>query len=731
MTTHLNLEEIFAGLDDVEWPHIGFSYAEFPAEKLRTIGSADAEVAREAVGDFWAAMNTRAPRYPATVECIPFLARLCAAGVFVGELLELLHSVAYGLNQPRDDQDALVAAVAAELPLLLPRLDDPDEDNRRWTIGIIALCGRSREAAEAIRGRWTREPDSDLRTEMLNACRHADPEIAAELSVAAIAPQEAPELRLAATLSLVLADALWTPELAAAATAWALPGDDVESAERWFDTSTGDWKETDRDDKFVELLGLLAGRGALAEAAALAQAVLAVDGPGEGFRRRRALSGIDELCGEYRGAPVLLAPLLVPLVADEDAAVAEQVLAVLHRIGPEGRLAADAVLAVADSRDGSDDELADKALGVLLDLGDPRAVPLLARDLPRRRNALEVAIGRSWRGGGSTAPFDPALLDAARDLLRNPDRRNSSAPRHLCSLLASWGAEAAPALPELYSLLDKNPQHAPAAIAAVAAGTDAAAEAAARLTALADAASSYDRMFAADALHKLTGDAAPLVAALGQGLAGVLYELRYAMPRAGQLGAAGEPLLPRLRELLAYDDRGWTTDDRMAAASSMYAIAGDAVADELLPVLSTALDKRSAAATWLVRRIGIPAASLAPQLAPLLGSLRTALAAAGALLALARSGPGKALPDPIGSDGVISHDDLAEVLLTIVEYGGRTKVAIALLRQLGGGTFEPAAVDALRRILANEHRPPPIGYELDRIHNDQDRVAAIGAALAE
>jgi hypothetical protein len=719
MTTRLNLEEIFAGLDDVEWPHIGFSYVEYPADKLRTIVSEDREVAREAVGDFWAAMNKRAPSYPATVECIPFLARLCAAGVFTGELLELLHSVAYGLNQPRDDQDEVVAAVASEVPLLLPRLNDPDEDNRRWTIGIIALSGRSREAAEAIRSRWAQEWDPDLRADMLNACRHADPEIAAQLSVTAIAPEEAPEIRLAATLSLVLADAPWTPELAAAATAWALAGDDVEFAERWFDTSTGDWKETDRDDKFVELLGVLAARGELAEAAALAQTVLAGNGPGEGFRRRRVLSGIEELCGEYRSAPVLLAPVLVPLVADDDHAVSEQALAVLHRIGPEGQLAADAVLAVADSRDSGDDELADEALGVLLSFGDPRALPLLARDLPRRENALEVAIGGGWRGGGSATPFDPALLHAARDLIRNPDRR-SRAPRRLCALLTSWKAQAAPALPELYSLLDKEPQRAPAAIAAVAAGTNAAAVA--RLTEAAEAASSYDRMFAASALYKLTGDSAPFVAALGQGLAGVLYELRYAMPQAGQLGTAGEPLLPRLRELLAYDDRGWTANDRMAAADAMYAIAGDAVADELLPVLSTALDERSAAAARLVRRIAVPAASLAPRVVPLLGSLPTSLAAAGALLAL---------PGAVGSDGVISHGDLTEILLAIVEHGAHTEAAIAFLRELGGGQLEPAAVDALRRIITDDRRPRPIGYELDRIRNDQNRVAAIRAALAE
>lgn len=727
MTTQLNFEEIFAGLDDVAWPDIGFSHVEFPAEKLRAISSDDREVAREAVGDFWAAMNTRSPRYPATAQCIPFLARLCAAGVFTGELLELLRSVASGSNQPRADQRVLVAAVAAEVPLLLPRLDDADEDHRRWTIDIIALCGRSPEAAEAIRDRWAQEQHPELRAALLNACRRAAPEVGAELGAVAIAPQEAPEIRLAATLSIVATAAPWTPELAAAATGWALGADGVEPAERWFDTSTGDGKEIERGDTFVELLGRLAARGELAAAVALAQTVLAIDGRGEGFHLRRALAGIDELCSAYRSAPALLAPLLAPLVADEDEAVAKQALAVLHRIGPEGQVAADAVLAVAGARDGGSDRVAAKALEALLSFGDPRALPLLARDLPRRRDALEVAIGSAWRGAGPTVPFDPTLLDAARELLRT--RRSPIASRDLCALLTSWGAPAAPALPELYRLLAKEPEYASDAIAAVAAGTDATAEAVARLTEavvrLSEATetiSRYHGMFVASALYQLTGDSTAFVAALEQGLAGVLYELKYAVPQAGRLGALAQPLLPRLRELLARDDRNWRAHNRTAVAAAMYSIAGDAVVDELLPIVAEALDQQSAEAAGLVQRIGVPAANLTPQVVPLLGSPKTALDAAGALLAL---------PGAVGPEGVISHDELTELLLTIVEHGAHTETALGFLRELGSGELESAAVDGVRRILADDRRPRPIGYELDRIRNDQTRLAAIRAALAE
>ncbi|MEU1669737.1 hypothetical protein ABZ547_40370 [Streptomyces sparsogenes] len=745
MTAQYDPETILAGLDDEAWPTIGFSRgtAADPAGTLRALVTAEEEVVREeALGSFWGALRARVPAYRATVQVIPYLARACAAGIYQEALLELLHSVANGEDQPRDDQDELTAAVAAQVPLLLPLLAHDDEDVRRRLIRILVLSGRSRETAEAIRARWTEEPDPALRSALLSACRVADPDIAAEIGAGELGPDRDPEIRLVAVLNLVRDGAPWTDELEAAATAWALRGSEIEPVERWFDTGTGDWKDTDPDDESFELLlQLLADRGEIPVAIRLLDTVLAAEGPGADLRGRRALNAIEPLCAEYRTAPALLVPHLTSLVTHQDLVVAGQAIGQLRRLGEEGRPAADALLIhasgerVAEAEDKFDaedaEEVADNALAALVDLGDPRAVPLLARDLPRRKEALEAAVGISpWSPRDEpSVPFDPHLLEAARELIRNPDRRNYSAPRYLCALLASWGPRAAPALPELYSLLPKERQHAPGAVAAVAAGTEAAAEAADRLREAAEGASVYDRMPTAEALHRLTGDTGQFIEAIRPGLDDILYSRRAAVGRAERLGPAGEPLLPRLRELLVPEEGervGWDLRDCLAAASAVRAIAGESATDELIPVLSRGLESRDAqtraSAARLAGKLGASAAPLAERIAPLLESPATFLPAARALLGI---------PGAVGPEGVIDREELTEALLMTVDSLGSPAPALDLLRDLGGGSLPPSAAARLRASLAAERRPPLRHFDLHRIRTDQRRTAALRAALGE
>ncbi|GAA2369884.1 hypothetical protein [Streptomyces cuspidosporus] len=743
MTAQYDPETILAGLDEETWPTIGFSRgtAADPAGTLRALVTAEKEVVREeALGSFWGALRARVPAYRATVQVVPYLARACAAGIYQETLLELLHSVAHGEDQPRGDQAELTAAVAAQVPLLLPLLAHDDEDVRRRLIRILLLSGRSPETAEAIRARWTAEPDPALRSALLSACRIADPDVAAEISAGELGPGRDPEIRLVAVLNLVRDGAPWTDELEAAATAWALRGSEIEPVEQWFDMDSGDWKDTDPDDESFELLlQLLADRGELPVAVRLLDTVLAAEGPGDGLRGRRAMGAIEPLCAEFRAAPALLAPRLASLVTHQDLVVAGQAVGQLRRLGDEGRPAADALLihasgervaAAEDTFDAEDaEEVADNALAALVDLGDPRAVPLLARDLPRRKEALEAAVGISpWSPRDEPSlPFDPRLLDAARDLIRHPDRRNYSAPRHLCTLLASWGPRAAPALPELYSLLAKERQHAPGAVAAVAAGTEAAAEAADRLREAAEGASVHDRMPTAEALHRLTGDTGQLIEALRPGLDDILYSRRAAVGRAGRLGPAGEPLLPRLRELLEPEEGervGWDLGDCLAAASAVRAIAGESATDELIPVLSRGLESRDArtraSAARLAGRLGASAAPLAERIAPLLESPATFLPAARALTAI---------PGAVGPEGLIDREELAEALLVAVDSLGRPEPALDLLRDLGGGSLPASAAAPLRASLTAERRPPLRHFDLHRVRTDQRRVAALRAAL--
>ncbi|MFI0734100.1 hypothetical protein ACH4S9_34655 [Streptomyces sp. NPDC021225] len=741
MTAQHAPETILAGLDDEVWPAIGFSRgtAADPAGTLRSLVSADDENVREdALGSFWGALRSRVPAYPATAQVVPYLARACAAGIHQEALLELLHSVARGEDQPRNDQDELTAAVAAQVPLLLPLLAHDDQDIKRWLIRIVLRSGRSPETAEAIRARWAEESDPALCSALLSACRIAGPDVAAEIAAGELGPDRDPEIRLVAALNLVRDGASWTDELEAAAITWARQGSEAEPVERWFDMDSVDWKDTDPDDQSFELLlQLLADRGELPVALRLLDAVLAAEGPGAGTRGRRALAAIEPLCVQFRAAPALLAPRLASLVTHQDLVVAGTAIEQLRRLGEEGRPAADALLThasgerVAEAEDEFDaedaDEVADNALAALVDLGDPRAVPLLARDLPHRKEALETAAGisPSSRHDKPSVPFDPRLLDAARDLIRHPDSRNYSAPWYLCTLLASWGPQAAPALPELYTLLPKERQYAPDAVAAAAAGTEAAAEAADRLREAAEDASVYDRMPAAEALHRLTGDIAQLVEAIRPGLDDILYSQRDAMDRAGRLGPAGEPLLPRLRELLVPGEE-WGLDDCLTAASAVRAIAGESAADELIPVLAQGLESQypviRASAVGVASRLGAGAAPLAERIAPLLESLKTFLPAARALLAI---------PGAVGPEGVVDREELTEALLAAVDSARDPGTAIDLLRDLGGGSLPAAVVDRLRESLTAERRPPLSGFDLHRVSTDRQRRAALRAALGE
>ncbi|MFD9369422.1 hypothetical protein ACFWA6_17230 [Streptomyces sp. NPDC060020] len=69
---------------------------------------------------------------------------------------------------------------------------------------------------------------------------------------------------------------------------------------------------------------------------------------------------------------------------------------------------------------------------------------------------------RVCRGGGRP-------LEAVRDRLARPEALSGNEPWQLTNLLAGWGAEAAPALPELCAALPYFPGRAARAIVSVAA----------------------------------------------------------------------------------------------------------------------------------------------------------------------------------------------------------------------------------------------------------------------
>jgi hypothetical protein len=181
-----------------------------------------------------------------------------------------------------------------------------------------------------------------------------------------------------------------------------------------------------------------------------------------------------------------------------------------------------------------------------------------------------------------------------------------------CDIIGNWGAQAAPAVPELRSVLDwAEPDRFPGPAAAKALGAiGPAASAASEELRRHAAAGSH---LAAWALCRVSGDAsaaAPLLASALGGETGRGRLLRYP-PDFGPLAA---PLEGRLRELLqARDD--WA---RAEAAQALWRITGDATA--AVPVLAALTEPLSegkylpVALAAMRCLAGIPgAAALAPE----------------------------------------------------------------------------------------------------------------------
>jgi hypothetical protein len=118
---------------------------------------------------------------------------------------------------------------------------------------------------------------------------------------------------------------------------------------------------------------------------------------------------------------------------------------------------ADRLVGIADAA--GPDRRADEALALLIDIGDPRAPAMLTRELRHRPTALTTAAGHK-----RALPFDPMLLDAIRDLLRDEQTRLGGLTA--LPLLRAWGKAAASAVPEVLGLLPEHPMEVAATLMA-------------------------------------------------------------------------------------------------------------------------------------------------------------------------------------------------------------------------------------------------------------------------
>ncbi|MCP2311026.1 hypothetical protein [Kitasatospora paracochleata] len=644
----MDLAPLFADVDRIDWSQVEHAYG--PARDvpglLRALPAGDEE-GEEAEQELWSSLLHQGSVYSATAVAAPFLAGLAVAGVRSASLLDMLGAAAGSTDEcgtPRPG--AVRAAVVAQVPTILPLLAYGDAEVRRFALYAVARCGSAAapSAGAALRQRWTAESDPAVRADVLTACVQVTGEAAGDLCDAARSASQPPPVRTAALLARVETGRPWTAEHTAAVVALA-PLRRYAAGDPW------------GRDPLPDLAVGLHAHGCVDAAielvrAVLAQSVRALCAGDEDARPtvEEATWAADRLVLRSRSAPARLLPAMLPLL--DDPATAGDVITALRDWAVPAPEAVPPLARLAEGADGS----ADRALEALVALGAPEATALLARHLADRPLALKSAFLRTVRRPPAPLPYDPALLDAVRARLAavtagtaTPGDRAPSGPARtnepvlLAGLLGSWGPAARSATPELVAALAHHPVAAGRALAAVA-DAEPHPEAMAALRARAGSGRLADRLRAATELHAMTGEAASLVAVLGQILDEPDGPQTHGLDALAPLGEQARPLLPRLLALLAEPTGSPATAPvlraRLAAGLAVRELTGDQ--DTLLAVVLESLtlttswwgDPTAAAAASAAALLGPAGRTAAPRLLPLLDRPGTAPAAARALVAL-------------------------------------------------------------------------------------------------
>lgn len=386
------------------------------------------------------------------------------------------------------------------------------------------------------------------------------------------------------------------------------------------------------------VIAVLARRNAREPACGLAEAALLHACSHGGTGLYEAFWAAVRLCEDFRSAPARLLPALTtvltwrpehPCVHPWVASVPGDAAELVGGFGADAAPAANALFTLA--HDTASPENADRALAALIRIGDDRAPSLLAEHLPDRPRALRSAAEHGL-------PLTPALLKTIREHLRTTPKRPSDEGRFvlLLALLRSWGPQAQEAVPELCDVLsaasarkkpdpaspsevasfvldDRVPGQLVKTLGVVGGCGDGRERAEAALRRAASGKGARERLEAARALRRLTGDAGPLLGEIEALLGGKgPQEHRGLRPDAAEacreLGAEARPLLPVLLPLLECPKPRrllWLVD----VAVAVWRLTGEA--ERVLPVLAAALASPAAAAKAVlaVRELG-PAASV-------------------------------------------------------------------------------------------------------------------------
>ncbi|MFF3458946.1 HEAT repeat domain-containing protein [Streptomyces sp. NPDC002730] len=701
----MELARVFADLDSVSWAELEHAYgsAEDLPGVLRALAG-DEEQAAEALDELWGSILHQGTVYAATASAVPFLAQMVAAGVRPVDLLVLLGGIAesedeYGFDEP----GACRAAVAAQLPLILPLIASPEADVRQAAVWTAGRTGAER-ALPTLRKRWVGEQDPAVRAELLAALVRLDPEAAAATALAAMAPDEPDALRIVAVLACLDAGLPWSPAHRDTMLSL-LPADPLVSGR--FDQ--------DRTEPLHCVVDALLRRDTAEDRSSAYELIEAALRLEDLDTRREALWAVEHACMISRSAPARLAQAILALLADPSSTHTASLLPILDKLGAHAAPAAPALAALV----AADGELADRALEVLVRVAPEQAAPLLARDLADRPRALGAACGFRGVRPAPSISYDSELLDAIRTRLR-ADGLAGNEPVRLTALLARWGAKAAAALPELTAALERFPSLAPGALAAVC-PPESRDRTAGVLRRAAESGPNEGRFAAAEALRELTGEKGPLVRELQRLLTDTI---RPETPRAAAgLGPDGIALLPQLRAALTAPGKQRTTPELntdVQIALALWRLTG--AADEAVPVLAGVLSEAADSpwTRWSARHASRAAAELGPEahaLAPALeGLLDDPDQSPAAILALLA----------LGHD--LDRTRAAGLLLDSAERNADPETALDALLALGPEALTPESRARLTSLAERDLRVVTSGLEPEIVPADErlrERARAI------
>ncbi|MER5887487.1 hypothetical protein ABT160_27040 [Streptomyces sp. NPDC001941] len=679
--------ELAQPLDHVSnLPWASFSHAYGSAEDvpdlLRALAGADEAAADEALSELYGCVLHQGTVYGASAQAVPFLAGIAAAGHRTADVLALLGGMAESEDEYGVEPGSVRAAVAAQLPLLLPLVADAVPEVRRTAVWAASHTGVAGTVLPVLRARWPVEDEPGVRVELLSALVRLDAAAGLGAAAGVLVPAEPAEVRLAAVFAHLDAGAAWTGLLHTTMLAL-LPADDLRS-----DLDLG------RSEPLADVVEALVERGSEEDREAAFALVDAALRDGRAEVRAEGLWAADRACALSRSAPVRLLEGLRAAAVDERSVVV--MASLLGRLGPVAAPVADVLVEVARRDPEHVDDKADQALAALVLVAPAVAVPHLTAGLGRRPRALDAAGG--LHAADAAFPFDPALLDAVRERLARPEALTGNEPWHLTALLAGWGTSAAPALPELCAALPHYPSQAARAIASVLTGTrtdgDLAADRARAVAAL-RAAAGKGSLQAAEAVNALTGDAGPLLGRIEHQLRVDGSDVAEAATALEPLGPRGAALVPALRAAFSGPEEPLSPalDADTAIARALWSLTGRA--DETVAVLASVFARAAGGAwtRWQVVRaaraaaaVGPEARSLVPHVEAVLDDPQQAPAAVLALLAVA---------DPARLD----HAALADAALRSAEWDADAPGACDALEALDtAASGTEWSTDHLRRL---------------------------------